>query len=68
MLSPMGPVAGVQGGRRVRMRGLMMGGWFVATAVGNKADGHRRLLRAVAAIDVLHHPGGHGPGDGGSSC
>jgi proton-dependent oligopeptide transporter, POT family len=35
MLSPMG-LALVSKVAPVRMRGLMMGGWFTATAIGNK--------------------------------
>ena len=35
MLSPMG-LSLVSKVAPVRMRGLMMGGWFVATAIGNK--------------------------------
>jgi POT family proton-dependent oligopeptide transporter len=35
MLSPMG-LSLVSKVAPVRMRGLMMGGWFVATALGNK--------------------------------
>jgi POT family proton-dependent oligopeptide transporter len=35
MLSPMG-LSLVSKVAPIRMRGLMMGGWFVATAIGNK--------------------------------
>lgn len=48
MLSPMG-LALVSKVAPVRMRGLMMGGWFLATAVGNK-------LTAIGAFwDVWSH-------------
>jgi POT family proton-dependent oligopeptide transporter len=38
MLSPMG-LSLVSKVAPVRMRGLMMGGWFAATAIGNKLTG-----------------------------
>jgi POT family proton-dependent oligopeptide transporter len=48
MLSPMG-LALVSKVAPVRMRGLMMGGWFLATAIGNK-------LTAIGAFwDVWSH-------------
>ena len=49
---PDGPVAGLEG-RAVRMRGLMMGGWFVATAIGNKLTVDRRALDQVVSFVVL---------------
>ncbi len=42
MLSPMG-LSLVSKVAPVRMRGLMMGGWFVATAIGNKLTAIGRL-------------------------
>jgi POT family proton-dependent oligopeptide transporter len=48
MLSPMG-LALVSKVAPIRFRGLMMGGWFVATAIGNK-------LTQIGELwdDVLH--------------
>ena len=42
------------------MRGLMMGGWFVATAIGNKLTAIGRLLACVGPLDLLLHPGNNG--------
>jgi dipeptide/tripeptide permease len=51
-----------------RMRGLMMGGWFAATAIGNKLTGIGRLLGSLEPRAVLHLPGRPGVRDGGGLC
>jgi hypothetical protein len=52
MLSPMG-LSLVSKVAPIGIRGLMMGGWFVATAIGNKLTQDRHLLGYLAAIVVL---------------
>ena len=63
MLSPMG-LSLVSKVAPIRLRGVMMGGWFVATAIGNKLTADRRLLGRLAALHVLRRAGRRGAGDG----
>ena len=59
MLSPMG-LSLVSKVAPAHMRGLMMGGWFVATAIGNKLTAIGRYWRDVGPLDLLLHPGYNG--------
>ena len=59
MLSPMG-LSLVSKVAPIRMRGLMMGGWFAATAIGNKLTGVGGLLGSLEPLLLLHPPGRHG--------
>ena len=56
MLSPMG-LSLVSKVAPAHMRGLMMGGWFVATAIGNKLTAIGVYWRVWDHSDLLLHPG-----------
>ena len=58
-----GPVAGDQAGARARLVGLMMGGWFLSTAVGNKMSGFISGLEP--GTHDVRRPGAGDPRRGG---
>ena len=63
MLSPMG-LSLVSKVAPSRMRGLMMGGWFVATAIGNKLTMIGVLLDHMVSLFLLAALLASGPGHG----
>ena len=67
MLSPMG-LSLVSKVAPRRLRGMMMGGWFVATGLGNKLTQIARVLDGVEALDVLARAERRRRSDGGRAA